>query len=43
MTDTEVLQKDGQATIILGEKLVASEVPDLKSEMKRLIGAGVTS
>jgi anti-anti-sigma factor len=43
MTETQVIQAGAQATIVLGEKLAASEVPNLKSEMKRLIEAGVTS
>jgi anti-sigma B factor antagonist len=42
MTETQVIHTGAQATIILGERLVASEVPNLKSEMKRLIGEGVT-
>jgi len=32
-----------QVTLILGEKLVATEVPILKSEMKRLVGERVTT
>jgi anti-sigma B factor antagonist len=43
MTETQIVQTGSQATIILGEKLAASEVPNLKSEMKRLIEEGVSS
>jgi anti-anti-sigma factor len=48
MTDTQVIRtavgnSPTQATITLGEKLVASEVPNLKNEIKRLLGDGVTS
>jgi anti-anti-sigma factor len=43
MAKTLVIQTDSQATIILEQNLVASEVPDLKRELKRLIGEGVTS
>ena len=43
MTDVQVIQTGAQATIILGGKLAAANVPTLKSELKRLIGAGVTS
>ena len=43
MTEILVIQTGTQATVILGEKLVASNVPVLKSEMKRLIEAGVSS
>jgi anti-anti-sigma factor len=42
MTEIQVTHTGAQATIILGGKLTASEVPNLKSEMKRLIGAGAT-
>jgi anti-sigma B factor antagonist len=42
MTETQVKHTGAQATIILGKKLTASEVPNLKSEMKRLINEGVT-
>ena len=41
MTEIQVIHTGAQATIILGERLVASDVPNLKSEMKRLIEAGV--
>jgi anti-anti-sigma factor len=41
MTETQVIHTGAQATIILGEKLVASGVPVLKSDMKELIGEGV--
>jgi anti-anti-sigma factor len=40
MAEIQVIHTGTQATIILGEKLTASEVPYLKSEIKRLIGAG---
>jgi len=43
MTDIQVVKTGNQATIILGEKLVASDVPDLKNELKGLITAGVKS
>jgi anti-anti-sigma factor len=43
MTEIQVVQTGAQAAIVLGEKLTASEVPNLKSEMKRLIGSGVTA
>jgi anti-anti-sigma factor len=43
MTEIQVIHAGTQATIILGEKLVASGVPNLRSEMKRLISKGVTS
>jgi len=43
MTEIQVVQTGTQATIILGEKLVASDVPDLKNELKNLIAAGVRS
>jgi anti-anti-sigma factor len=43
MTEIQVVHTGAQATINLGEKLTASEVPNLKNELKRLIGAGVTS
>lgn len=43
MTEIQVIHTGEQATINLGEKLTASEVPNLKGEMKSLIGAGVTS
>lgn len=43
MTDLQVVHTGAQATIILGEKLILAQVPLLKSEMKRLIGEGVTS
>ena len=43
MTEIQTIQTGAQATITLGEKLVASVVPNLKSEMKRLIGEGVIS
>jgi len=43
MTEIKVTQTGAQASIRLGEKLVAADVPDLKREMKRLIGDGVTS
>jgi anti-anti-sigma factor len=43
MTEIQVVQTDTQATIILGEKLVASDVPDLKDELKNLIAKGVRS
>ena len=42
MADIQVTQTGTRATIILGKKVTASEVPNLKNEMKRLIGAGVT-
>jgi anti-sigma B factor antagonist len=42
MTELQVTQTGAQATIILGRKLTASEVPNLKNEMKRLISAGVS-
>jgi len=41
MTEIQVVQTGTQATIVLGEKLVASDVPDLKNELKNLIAAGV--
>jgi anti-anti-sigma factor len=43
MTEIQVIHTNTQATIVLGEKLAASDVPNLKSEMKRLIGTGVTA
>ena len=43
MAEIQVIQTGAQATIILGEKLVAADVPNLKSELKRLIAAGVTT
>jgi anti-anti-sigma factor len=43
MAEIQVIHNDTQATLILGEKLTASEVPNLKSELKRLIGAGVVT
>ena len=43
MIENQVIKKGAQATIILAEELVASEVPNLKIVMKRLIGEGVTS
>jgi len=43
MTDIQVVKTGNQATIILGEKLVASDVPDLKDELKGLIATGVRS
>ena len=42
MTELQVTQTGTQATIILGKKLTGSEVPNIKSEMKRLISTGVT-
>jgi anti-anti-sigma factor len=42
MNDTSVTRSGSQATIFLGEMLVASVVPELKNELKRLIGDGVT-
>jgi anti-sigma B factor antagonist len=42
MAEIQVIHTGAQATLIIGEKLVASEVPILKNEMKRLIGEGVT-
>ena len=41
MAETQVMHTGAQATIILGEKLVASGVPNLKNEMKQLMGEGV--
>ncbi|MEI7848077.1 MAG: STAS domain-containing protein [Chloroflexota bacterium] len=41
MSDIQVSQIGSQATIILGDKLTVSDVPNLKSELKRLIEAGV--
>jgi anti-sigma B factor antagonist len=38
-----VIRNGELATIILGEKLVASDVPQIKNEMKGLIGEGVVS
>ncbi len=43
MAELQVIQSGAQATIILGEKLVAANVPNLRDELKRLIEAGVTS
>lgn len=43
MNETKVINAGSQATIVLGEKLVASDVQDLKAEMKQLIQEGVTS
>jgi anti-anti-sigma factor len=40
MTEIQVIHTGAQATIILGERLAASDVPNLKSELKRLIEAG---
>jgi anti-sigma B factor antagonist len=43
MTELQVKQTGAQAIIILTEKLTASEVPNLKSELKRLIDAQIPS
>ena len=43
MNETQMIHTGSQATIILGEKLVASDVQDLKIEMKSLIAKGVKS
>jgi anti-sigma B factor antagonist len=43
MTELQVKQTGTQATIILTEKLIASEVQNLKSALRRLIDAGVLS
>ena len=40
MNEYQVVQKDTQATISLGSQLVAADVPQLKSLMKRLISEG---
>jgi anti-anti-sigma factor len=42
MAEFQVTQSGLQTTITLGDHLVASIVPDLKKEMKRLIGEGIT-
>jgi anti-anti-sigma factor len=43
MTDIQVKQTGALANITLGKKLTASEVPNLKIELKRLIAAGVST
>lgn len=43
MIEAQVIRTGTQATVILGDMLVASEVSALKREMKQLIGDGVTS
>jgi anti-anti-sigma factor len=43
MTELKVLRKGSQGAIILGKKLTVSEMPDLKNELKHLIGEGVTA
>jgi anti-anti-sigma factor len=43
MADYQVIQTSVRTVIILGSRLVASIVPDLKNEMKRLIGEGITT
>ena len=40
MTEIEVIQNGAQASILLGEKLVASDVPNLKLLLKGLIERG---
>ena len=42
MAEMQVIQQETQATIILGEKLVAAAVPELKIELKRLLEAGIS-
>ena len=36
MNEFQVTQNGAQATIVLGEKLVSGNIPELKTEMKRL-------
>ncbi len=43
MADLQIIQNGAQATIVLGEKLVAADVPSLKEDLKRLLGQGVKS
>jgi anti-anti-sigma factor len=43
MTEPQVTRTGVQATILLGEKLVAADVPGLKSELKQLLDSGVIS
>ena len=43
MSEIKVVQTGARATILLGDILAAADVPELKKEMKRLIGEGVTS
>jgi anti-anti-sigma factor len=43
MAEFQITQSGLQTTIMLGDHLVASIVPDLKKEMKRLIGEGITA
>jgi len=42
MNEFQVTQNGAQATIVLGEKLVSGNIPELKTEMKRLLGEGIT-
>lgn len=42
MNEFQVTQNGAQATILLGEKLVSGNIPEIKEEMKRLLTEGVT-
>ncbi|MEI8131273.1 MAG: STAS domain-containing protein [Leptolinea sp.] len=43
MAEAQVVQTGTQATIILGEKFLISDVPKMKGELKRLLEEGVTA
>ena len=42
MANREIQKSDGSATIILGENLVASCVPEIRDDMKQILKEGFT-
>jgi anti-anti-sigma regulatory factor len=43
MPEQQILHTGSKATLILNENLIASIIPDLKNDIKRLLQAGVTA